>query len=53
MESVAEHINEMQKIYEEYGGDFEELVRVEKQERHSYKASHHHQFVIIIIFLSI
>lgn len=31
MEAVAEHINEMQKIYEEYGGIFEELMRHQKQ----------------------
>lgn len=37
MESVAEHINEMQKIYEEYGGEFEQLMKIEKQERHLYK----------------
>lgn len=51
MESVAEHINEMQKIYEEYGGDFEELVRIEKQERLSYKASHRHQSVVVVIVI--
>lgn len=27
METVAEHINEMQKIYEEFGVNFEELIR--------------------------
>jgi len=27
MEAVAEHINEMQKIYEEYGGTFDELSK--------------------------
>lgn len=37
MESVAEHINEMQKIYEEYGSEFEQLMKIEKQERHLYK----------------
>lgn len=33
MEAVAEHINEMQKIYEEYGCYFEEIVRVNKESR--------------------
>lgn len=27
MEAVAEHINEMQKIYEEYGGIFDDLIK--------------------------
>jgi len=27
MEAVAEHINEMQKIYEEYGSTFDELSK--------------------------
>ena len=27
MEAVAEHINEMQKIYEEYGNVFDELTK--------------------------
>ena len=27
MEAVAEHINEMQKIYEEYGRTFDELAK--------------------------
>ena len=27
MESVAEHINEMQKIYEEFGSIFDELTK--------------------------
>jgi len=27
MEAVAEHINEMQKIYEEYGSTFDELAK--------------------------
>jgi hypothetical protein len=30
MEAVAEHINEMQKIFEEYGTVFDELSRVFK-----------------------
>lgn len=28
MEAVAEHINEMQKIFEEYGTVFDELCKV-------------------------
>jgi len=36
MEAVAEHINEMQKIYEEYGRTFDELV---KQYRNFYPHS--------------
>ena len=35
MEAVAEHINEMQKIYEEYGHVFDELTR-------QYRDSHAH-----------
>ena len=35
MEAVAEHINEMQKIYEEYGHVFDELT-------HQYRDSHAH-----------
>ena len=31
MEAVAEHINEMQKIYEEYGSVFEDLIRQSKE----------------------
>ena len=27
MEAVAEHINEMQKIYEEYGSIFDDLIK--------------------------
>jgi len=27
MEAVAEHINEMQKIYEEYGRTFDDLAK--------------------------
>jgi len=27
MEAVAGHINEMQKIYEEYGNTFDELIK--------------------------
>ena len=30
MEAVAEHINEMQKIYEEYGSIFDELAKMFK-----------------------
>ena len=30
MEAVAEHINEMQKIYEEYGNVFDDLIRLYK-----------------------
>ena len=33
MEAVAEHINEMQKIYEEYGLIFDDLLRAFKDER--------------------
>ena len=35
MEAVAEHINEMQKIYEEYGSVFEDLIK-------QYKEAHPH-----------
>lgn len=31
MEAVAEHINEMQKIYEEYGAIFDELSKMFKE----------------------
>ena len=40
MEAVAEHINEMQKIYEEYGHVFDELT-------HLYRESHGHTKVNI------
>ena len=33
METVAEHINEMQKIYEEYGAIFDDLLRTYRDER--------------------
>lgn len=39
MEAVAEHINEMQKIYEEYGTIFEELTRLHKQNQMHNKVS--------------
>ena len=32
MEAVAEHINEMQKIYEEYGTIFDDLIKQYKEE---------------------
>lgn len=31
MEAVAEHINEMQKIYEEYGSVFNDLMRTYRE----------------------
>ena len=31
MEAVAEHINEMQKIYEEYGSVFNDLTRTYRE----------------------
>ena len=31
MEAVAGHINEMQKIYEEFGLIFEELIRLHRE----------------------
>ena len=31
MEAVAEHINEMQKIYEEYGAIFDDLAKMFKE----------------------
>ncbi len=31
MEAVAEHINEMQKIYEEYGNIFDDLLKAYKE----------------------
>ena len=33
MQTVAEHINEMQKIYEEYGAIFDDLTRSFKEFR--------------------
>lgn len=38
MEAVAEHINEMQKIYDEYGSVFDELTK-------SYKEANPHKQV--------
>ncbi len=31
MEAVAEHINEMQKIYEEYGSIFDDLIKQSRE----------------------
>ena len=39
MEAVAEHINEMQKIYEEYGHVFDELTR-QYRETHAHTKVH-------------
>lgn len=39
MEAVAEHINEMQKIYEEYGYSFDELSRMYKEHHPHNKVS--------------
>ena len=41
MEAVAEHINEMQKIYEEYGSAFDDLTRLYKDTRPHAKVSPH------------
>lgn len=41
MEAVAEHINEMQKIYEEYGAIFDELAKMFK-DLYPLKKVHHH-----------
>lgn len=38
MEAVAEHINEMQKIYEEYGNVLDEMMK-------NYKVTHPHSKV--------
>ena len=43
MEAVAEHINEMQKIYDEYGAVFDELSK-------SYKENYPHKPVRLKIF---
>lgn len=40
MEAVAEHINEMQKIFEEYGTVFDELCKV-------FRETYPHKQVII------
>lgn len=44
MEAVAEHINEMQKIYDEYGSVFDELSK-------SYKENNPHKPVRFILIL--
>ena len=38
MEAVAEHINEMQKIYEEYGNVFDDLIRLDKDSHRMVRA---------------
>jgi hypothetical protein len=40
MEAVAEHINEMQKIYEEYGNVFDELSKQYKDVSPQSKVRH-------------
>jgi hypothetical protein len=40
MEAVAEHINEMQKIYDEYGGVFDELSKHYKDTSPQAKVCH-------------
>ena len=45
MEAVAEHINEMQKIYEEYGSVFNDLTR-------TYKEVHPTKAVSIVLMLA-
>jgi len=47
MEAVAEHINEMQKIYEEYGTTFDELS---KQYRDIYPRSQVYSISICFLF---
>jgi len=42
MEDVAEHINEMQKIYEEYGAIFDELSKL-------FKETYNHKPVSVVI----
>ena len=42
MEAVAEHINEMQKIYEEYGAIFEELIKAHRDGHPHGKVRRHH-----------
>lgn len=44
MEAVAEHINEMQKIYEEYGSVFEDLIK-------QYKETHPHSRVSMLVWM--
>jgi len=39
MEAVAEHINEMQKIYEEYGTIFDDLIKQYKEEHKQVNAN--------------
>lgn len=41
MEAVAEHINEMQKIYEEYGSVFDEMAK-------QYRETHPHNKVTCV-----
>lgn len=46
MEKVASHINEMQKIYEDYGSVFDQLVA--EQAGHDKEVHTHSQTIIII-----
>jgi len=46
MEAVAEHINEMQKIYEEYGRTFDELAK-------HYRDVYPHSKVLEFFFVSV
>ena len=48
MEAVAEHINEMQKIYEEYGCYFEEIVRVNKESRKGKVIEMFYEFLYLV-----
>ena len=42
MEAVAEHINEMQKIYEEYGQVFDDLMKQHKEAHPHSKVKQRH-----------
>ena len=51
MERVAEHINEMQRIHEEYGAIFDHLFRQHQKASKSVRFFHLYFLPILIIFL--
>ena len=53
MERVAEHINEMQRIHEEYGAIFDHLFRQHQKASKSVRFFHLHFLPILIIYMPI
>jgi hypothetical protein len=50
MEAVAEHINEMQKIYEEYGSVFNDLMLTYRQVHPNKQASLNNSYLLLLNF---